>query len=218
MGRIDNAGRFRLKGCAKCGGDLVADDMDWLCLQCGTYFYTNLYRRLTLTEGAARDLERKSVGAARAGRKHRGHRVGLVQSREHGSHGGYWVGYEAGVPVEARLSRLTGELDLLVDRRRPDEVAYSLPSGIHWPAPALDLLRDRMATWSKKHGLPAFVYTAKEVRTGIGGHSRAPQDKLAYEVMTMLGLIGQNRTAREWKALAVGCHHLSLRDSCRDSS
>lgn len=118
-----------------------------------------------------------------------------------------------GVPAEARLCRLTVELDTLVDRRRPDEVAYSLPSGIHWPAPSLDLLRDRLEWWSKKHGLPASVYTAKEVRRAIGGHSRAPQDKLAYEVMSTLGLIGHSRTAREWKALAVGCYHLSLRDS-----
>ena len=32
-----------LKSCAKCGGDLALDDGDWLCLQCGTYFYTGLY-------------------------------------------------------------------------------------------------------------------------------------------------------------------------------
>jgi len=35
---------FRLKACAKCQGDLVLDDGDWLCLQCGTYWYTGLYR------------------------------------------------------------------------------------------------------------------------------------------------------------------------------
>ena len=35
--------RFRLKGCTKCQGDLVLDDGDWLCLQCGTYYYTGLY-------------------------------------------------------------------------------------------------------------------------------------------------------------------------------
>jgi hypothetical protein len=35
---------FRLKACAKCKGDLVLDDGDWLCLQCGTYYYTGLYR------------------------------------------------------------------------------------------------------------------------------------------------------------------------------
>ncbi len=44
-------GRFRLKGCAKCGGDLVVDELDWLCLQCGTYYYTNLYQRRTQAEG-----------------------------------------------------------------------------------------------------------------------------------------------------------------------
>ena len=37
---------FRLKCCVKCGGDLVLDSGDWLCLQCGTYYYTGLYRRL----------------------------------------------------------------------------------------------------------------------------------------------------------------------------
>lgn len=38
---------FRLKGCAKCRGDLALDGGDWLCLQCGTYYYTGLYRRPT---------------------------------------------------------------------------------------------------------------------------------------------------------------------------
>jgi hypothetical protein len=35
--------RFRLKGCKKCGGDLALDDGDWICLQCGTYYYVHLY-------------------------------------------------------------------------------------------------------------------------------------------------------------------------------
>ena len=35
---------FRLKTCIKCQGDLAADNGDWLCLQCGTYYYTGLYR------------------------------------------------------------------------------------------------------------------------------------------------------------------------------
>ena len=36
--------RFRLKACAKCGGDLALDEGDWICLQCGTYYYVGLYR------------------------------------------------------------------------------------------------------------------------------------------------------------------------------
>jgi len=36
--------QFRLKACLKCGGDLALDEGDWLCLQCGRYYYVGLYR------------------------------------------------------------------------------------------------------------------------------------------------------------------------------
>ncbi len=29
--------------CLKCQGDLVYDDGDWLCLQCGVYYYTSIH-------------------------------------------------------------------------------------------------------------------------------------------------------------------------------
>ena len=34
---------YRLKACGKCGGDLARDSDDWICLQCGSYFYIGLY-------------------------------------------------------------------------------------------------------------------------------------------------------------------------------
>ena len=34
---------YRLGVCLKCRGDLVNDEGDWLCLQCGVYYYTGLY-------------------------------------------------------------------------------------------------------------------------------------------------------------------------------
>lgn len=34
---------FKLGSCGKCRGDLTLDEGDWLCLQCGTYYYTGLY-------------------------------------------------------------------------------------------------------------------------------------------------------------------------------
>lgn len=34
---------YRLGACLKCRGDLAYDDGDWICLQCGTYYYTGLY-------------------------------------------------------------------------------------------------------------------------------------------------------------------------------
>ncbi len=33
---------FRLGACLKCRGDLIHDDGDWLCLQCGVYYYTGI--------------------------------------------------------------------------------------------------------------------------------------------------------------------------------
>ena len=35
---------FLVKACPKCQADLASDDGDWLCLQCGTYYYPGLYR------------------------------------------------------------------------------------------------------------------------------------------------------------------------------
>ena len=33
---------YRLGVCLKCRGDLAYDEGDWLCLQCGVYYYTGL--------------------------------------------------------------------------------------------------------------------------------------------------------------------------------
>ena len=118
-----------------------------------------------------------------------------------------------GMGAEVRLSRLVRCLDLLVDRWRPNLVAHSLPSGIHWPVPALDLLSDHLAQWSRRHGLPIYAYTAQEVRAAITGHPNASRDQLAYEVMAILQLIGHSKTTHEWEALAVGHSHLSLQSA-----
>ena len=34
---------YRLGACLKCQGDLALDQGDWICLQCGVYYYTGLY-------------------------------------------------------------------------------------------------------------------------------------------------------------------------------
>ena len=51
---------FRLKACVKCRGDLVLDEGDWLCLQCGTYYYTGLYRPAALPCWPREEPERRS--------------------------------------------------------------------------------------------------------------------------------------------------------------
>ncbi len=111
------------------------------------------------------------------------------------------------VDAESRVGQLVNSLDLLVAQWQPVSVAHSLPSGIHWPVPALDLLQASLVQWSENHGLALHAYTAQEVRTAIVGHPNASRHQLAYAVMERLGLIGQSKTTHEWEALAVGCYH-----------
>ena len=33
---------WRFKGCSRCSGDLVLEDSEWRCLQCGHYYYPNV--------------------------------------------------------------------------------------------------------------------------------------------------------------------------------
>lgn len=62
---------FRLKTLIKCQGDLAADQGDWLCLQCGTYYYTGLYqlpshlndRPISLGPSACQQPNEKSLAA-----------------------------------------------------------------------------------------------------------------------------------------------------------
>ena len=119
------------------------------------------------------------------------------------------VGTKRRTEAQVRVSQLVRSLDLLVERWRPNAVAHSLPSGIRWPVPALDLLSDNLAQWSRKHHLPVYAYTAQEVRESMAGHPNASRDQLAYAVMTCLGLIGQGKTTHEWEALAVGYYHFN---------
>ncbi len=109
----------------------------------------------------------------------------------------------------SRISRLLQELDQLAAQWRPEAVAHSRPSGIHWPVPALDLLESSLLQWCRDRGLPLHAYTAQEVRGYVTGHPNASRDQLAYAVMSRLGLIGQAKSTHEWEAIAVGQYHLS---------
>lgn len=111
-----------------------------------------------------------------------------------------------------RVAHLVNCLDGLVDRWKPKAVAYGQPSGIRWPAPALELLDDALVNWSSGHRLPLYTYSAQEVKAAIARHSHVPQDQLAFAVMRRLELIGVKKSTHEWEALAIGYYHLCRRD------
>ena len=120
------------------------------------------------------------------------------------------------IAAEVRVSRLMRCLDRLVEQWRPAVVVHSLPSGINWPVPALDMLNAALVHWSHGHGLQLYPYTAQEVRAAIAGHPNATRDQLAYAIMLRLGLIGQGKTTHEWEALAVGHYHLASQPAGAD--
>ena len=109
----------------------------------------------------------------------------------------------------SRISQLLQKLDQLAEEWRPEAVAHSRPSGIHWPVPALELLESSLLQWCRDRGLPLHAYTAQEVRGSVTGHPNASRDQLAYAVMAKLGLIGQAKNTHEWEAIAVGQYDLS---------
>ena len=109
--------------------------------------------------------------------------------------------------VPTRLAHLIQRLDLLVDEWAPALVVHSLPSGIHWPVPSLELLEEALDSWSNRHNLPLQAYTAQQVRSAITAKPNASRDPLAFAVMERLGLIGLSKTSHEWEALAAGEYH-----------
>ncbi len=123
-----------------------------------------------------------------------------------------------GIDAPARLTHLVDCLDLLVQEWHPAAVAHSRPSGIHWPVPALELLETSLLEWSRRHCLRVYSYTTQEVRTAVTGHPNSSREELAYAVMAGLGLIGAEKDAHEWEAIAVGRYHLARRRAKRINS
>ena len=108
----------------------------------------------------------------------------------------------------SRISQLIQKLDQLAVQWRPEAVAHSRPSGIHWRVPALELLESSLLQWCRDRGLPLHACTAQEVRGSVTGHPNASRDQLAYAVMARLGLIGEAKNTHEWEAIAVGQYNL----------
>ena len=123
-----------------------------------------------------------------------------------------------GIDAPARLAHMVAKLDQLADEWRPAAVAHSRPSGIHWPVPALELLETALFDWGLRRGLQVYAYTTQEVRNAATGHPNSSKDELAYAVMVGLGLIGAEKNAQEWEAIAVGRYHMAKQRANRLSA
>ena len=111
-----------------------------------------------------------------------------------------------------RIDHLLRSLEELAGLWLPELAVQCKPSGINWPVPALEQLEQGLCRWAEAGGIALASYTTQEVRAAVAGQSNASKDQLGYAIMLQLGLIGQSRTTREWGAIAVGHHHLRIRN------
>lgn len=109
--------------------------------------------------------------------------------------------------------RITHQLNSLTDvaeQWRPRCALCSWPGGMDWGAAGMLLLEEHLRHWADSQALPVVDYPAPEVRAALAGKPNASKGALAYSVMERLNLVGENRSALEWEAIAAGYHHLRI--------
>ena len=114
------------------------------------------------------------------------------------------------VDLDARIAVIEEQLDQVIDRWCPAQVACGMPAPLQLPSQqaAGAVLSNSILEWAKAHHLSMYPYHQRDIRWGMLGRGHAAKEELAYVVMTRWGLLGQEKTTHEWNAIAVGDHHL----------
>ena len=120
---------WKFKSCTKCGGDLFAQDGDWGCLQCGSYYYPNVIESLEVPPLDATDLTQ--ADGARGRRRRAGGLAGrninaIIRAQVAGTQ--RWMARNQRVIACLDEGRTVAETATLVgkDRRRVRSVAETL--------------------------------------------------------------------------------------------
>ncbi len=107
-------------------------------------------------------------------------------------------------PLPTRLHQLASELELLLDRARPDAVALETPfHGINSRSLiVLAQARGALLAAIAARDLEILEYSPAEVKSAVSGNGRADKDQVATMVRLILTLRGR-ASADETDALAV---------------
>ena len=97
-----------LKGCTKCNGDLVFDDGDWRCWQCGQYYYANgVASPEELKDEVAQDHDGESApGSSSDGSSEE---IGHQEPRKRGRRRGYGARYARNIDAVIRAKQVSDE-------------------------------------------------------------------------------------------------------------
>ena len=117
------------------------------------------------------------------------------------------------VGVAERIVAIEVELDRMIEKWQPQEVACGKPSLMQFPQQqeGVEMLTHALERWSQGYNISLHCYPLRDIRAAILGRANAAKGELAYAVMTRWGLLGEGKTAHEWNAVAVGDYHLGQR-------
>jgi len=123
---------------------------------------------------------------------------------------------EAGQPLEKRLFYLHGEIEQLIARFEPAEVAVEslfFNKNVR-SALAVGHARGVVLLAAAQHGLPVFEYTPLQVKQAMVGRGRAEKAQVQFMVRAILGLQETPSPDDAADALAVAvCHANSVERS-----
>lgn len=108
-----------------------------------------------------------------------------------------------------RLLYIHDEMDRMLDRLRPDQVAVENPFVARNPRSAMLLGQARAAALlpAAKRGLPVFEYAPRQVKLAVVGHGQAEKTQVARMVAVLLKTTTPPKTLDASDALAVAvCH------------
>lgn len=112
-----------------------------------------------------------------------------------------------------RLNEIRTELEKIVDRFRPDEVAIENPFYARNVRTALSLgqVRGAVLVALASRNCPLFEYSALEIKKAVTGYGQAEKDQVQRMVKILLSLEDDRMPLDASDALAAAICHLNMR-------
>ena len=121
---------------------------------------------------------------------------------------------KAGVPLPVRLAKIYDDMNILVDKYKPDAIAIEELFFNRNTTTAIGVAQGRGAILivAAKKNIPIYEYTPLQVKQGVVGYGRADKKQVQMMVKTVLGLEQVPKLDDTTDAIAIGiCHAHSHR-------
>ena len=115
--------------------------------------------------------------------------------------------------VPDKLKHLISSLDIIYNKWSINDFVTSEPSGIQWKVPALDALEASLELWSQEREIKRHRYDSRSVRKFFTGRPNSSAIEMTHEVMLRSNLLGQQKSEKEWEAIAVGLYHFQIHNT-----